>query len=341
MLDGAETVLAFPGAPLRKAGAVRAGASCRIDIGGEMAARLNAFCIAEGCTAFAVFHAVYVLVLAHHAGRDDVLCGVTTAGRPLPDHETTVGLFADMAVTRTRLDACHSVRDLVRASADVVADIQTADPVRFEWLVEAVNPRRSPDRHPLVQAVLSLHDGQMSGLTGGGAGLTVDFSLGAETRGVLFDLMLAVTRLAQGWRLRLDHAFDVFDEAGAARFLDTLGTVLDAAIAGPDTDIWSLPLIDAATRDRLCGARSGSAARPPVGQVHDLVLARARHDPLATAIRWRDQAISYGQLNARSGAIGARLIARGIGPGAVVAISMARTPDMIAALLAVLRCGAA
>ena len=69
--------------------------------------------------------------------------------------------------------------------------------------------------------------------------------------------------------------------------------------------------------------------------------AQARRRPTATALTFEGQAVSYAWLAARSSEFARRLAAHGLRAGDVAAVLMQRSPDMVAALLAVIQLGAA
>ncbi|MCR0982413.1 amino acid adenylation domain-containing protein [Roseomonas populi] len=72
-----------------------------------------------------------------------------------------------------------------------------------------------------------------------------------------------------------------------------------------------------------------------------LIDSAIRARPEATALRFEGQSISYRDLDRRSAALAAALVARGIGPGDVVAVSLERSPELVIALLGTMRAGAA
>ncbi|WP_456772365.1 amino acid adenylation domain-containing protein [Bradyrhizobium sp. USDA 4369] len=340
-LRDADPVLEFPGAKHRLRGTARAGSSSSILLPSDVHERLRVFCATHGCTPFAVFHATYGVLLANYSGRDDFLCGIATAGRPLPEHERTVGPFANLVVSRVQLDLALTFLDVVAASSRSAIEAMDSESLRFEWLLEEMSPARPNDRHPLVQAVITVHDSLQASGTMSLPGLDVELTVGEHTQQVLFDLTLAAIRTDAGWSLRLDHAADVFDVAGARRFLQTFRNILVDGLSKPHVPVWNLELVNAEEKILLLKYGRGSDSPTPTVPLHDLVLNQSARRPNAIAVRYRQGAVTYGGLVQRSTEIAGKLLACGIKPGDVVGIHMRRTPDMVAGLLAILRCGCA
>ncbi len=75
--------------------------------------------------------------------------------------------------------------------------------------------------------------------------------------------------------------------------------------------------------------------------IHDLFAAQAARTPDAVALVHGGAELTYRELDDRSGRIAAWLRGRGIGPESRVGVCLERTPELVAALLGVLRAGAA
>jgi len=75
--------------------------------------------------------------------------------------------------------------------------------------------------------------------------------------------------------------------------------------------------------------------------LHDVFTTSARRTPTAPAVLAGGVVTSYAALDRRSDRLARRLTAHGVGPGVAVGISMERSADAYAALLAVLKAGAA
>lgn len=79
----------------------------------------------------------------------------------------------------------------------------------------------------------------------------------------------------------------------------------------------------------------------PARAIHNLFEAEAAATPDAPAVLVESQMLSYGQLNARANRLARRLVSMGVGRGSLVGVCMERSPEVVAALLGVLKAGAA
>ncbi|MFQ6199975.1 AMP-binding protein [Streptomyces sp. NPDC000405] len=88
-------------------------------------------------------------------------------------------------------------------------------------------------------------------------------------------------------------------------------------------------------------ARLPDAGKDAGACLHDLFAAQAARTPEAPALIWRDQQLTYRQLHDNASRLAAYLQQCGIGPGAFVGLCVERSPQMITALLGILKTGAA
>lgn len=80
---------------------------------------------------------------------------------------------------------------------------------------------------------------------------------------------------------------------------------------------------------------------PPRLSLHDAVTHHAARTPDAVALRWKTGEMSYCELDKRSERLASHLQSRGVGADCVVALRFERGPEMVVALLAVLKAGGA
>src|SRR5689334_14422915 len=74
--------------------------------------------------------------------------------------------------------------------------------------------------------------------------------------------------------------------------------------------------------------------------LHQLLTRSAQRRPDAEAVRLLDQALTYGELEARSNRIAHALIAHGVKPGDRVGIYLQKSPNAIASIFGIMKTGA-
>ena len=103
-----------------------------------------------------------------------------------------------------------------------------------------------------------------------------------------------------------------------------------------------MPLLDEAERQRLLvDWQQPSRDYPPDRCIHELFEAQVVHTPDATAVVTETATISYSELNARANQLAHHLRLLSAGPETPVLICLSRSIEMVVALLAVLKAGAA
>ena len=160
------------------------------------------------------------------------------------------------------------------------------------------------------------------------------------------DLNLAaiISYTADGYGIELQYARRAVSDQAAAALLGHLEAIvgqLARAKAGAAA-LHELQMVGEAERAQLfalgCGA---TGAAPAAACIHLMVEQAAAAHPHATAVLWRGQSLSYEELNRKANQLAHRLMALRADAGSVVGICMARSPQLLVAMLAVLKAGCA
>src|SRR5690606_17051718 len=123
--------------------------------------------------------------------------------------------------------------------------------------------------------------------------------------------------------------------------------VLDGVAADATVVVGDIQLLSADEQHRALyewSSTAGDRAGEITETLADRFAAAAHRDPAAVAVRgWAGagagDSLTYGELDARSNRLARRLVAACVGPESLVAVAMARPPDLVVALLAVLKAG--
>ncbi|GHF30758.1 dimodular nonribosomal peptide synthase [Streptomyces mashuensis] len=343
-LAGLPDQLALPTDRPRPPVASHTGDTVPFHLGADAHAALRRLARATGTSVFMTVQAGLAALLARHGCGTDIPLGTPVAGR---DDDTTAGLvgfFVNTLVLRTDVSGDPAFRTLLdRVRTTTLAAHRHAD-LPFDRLVEEINPPRSLARHPLFQVMLawqSLPDDTFTL----GPGLTAR-TTAVPTGTAKFDLTLNAGERADGNGISgfLEYRTDLFDRATAERLSTHLARLLTAAAADPGTPVGRLPLLDDAERHQALVEWNTALSVPAVTERRTLVEQyedAARRHPGRTAVTCDGAHLTYAELSARANRLARQLAVRGIGPGAIVALALPRSLDLVTGLLAVAKAGAA
>ncbi|MCE4573782.1 non-ribosomal peptide synthetase [Caballeronia sp. CLC5] len=144
-----------------------------------------------------------------------------------------------------------------------------------------------------------------------------------------------------GVKLVFDASAALYSAEAVSTHLRRFTQFLEQAIAQPDAPLHALALLLPGERALLDTWNDTAAAFPDELCVHQLCEQQAARTPDAIALVFEGRSLTYAQLNVRANRLAHRLIALGVGPEARVALCMERRLELVVALLAILKAGAA
>ena len=315
-----------------------AGAVHQFPIPAEVAAGLRALARAHGTTLFTALLAASKVLLARYAGQDDVAVGTVTSGRDRPELDRLVGFFVRTVVLRSTVDQRQTFGEFLAAVRDTSLDAFAHDEVPLERLVDALRLERDPGRQPLFDVMVLMGGAQRTGRAF--SGLRVE-DVPVRRHAADFDLTLDFQETGEELSGALEYSTDLFDAATVERMAGHLLVLLRGITAGPDRPLAELPLLDAAERQQLLVDWNDTGLEVPDATFGELFEAQARRTPEAGALVFQDTVLTYAELNARANRLARRLVELGAGPERVVALALPRTAEMVVAILATVKAGAA
>ena len=343
-LAGLPAELDLPADRLRPAVASHRGAAVGLRVGPVTHAGLVAAARAGRATVSMVAQAGLAVLLARLGAGCDIPLGVPVAGRGDVALDDLAGFFVNTLVLRTDVSGDPPLAAVIGRARQVAVDAYAHQDVPFERLVEMLHPDRSLARHPLFQVMLSVQNlpaprWDLPGLNASPAPVAL-----AVAR---FDLSVTLreTRGEDGTPAGLDgsvqYARDLFDEATAGQVAGRLVRVLEALAADPGVPVSRVEILDPAERRQLVAGWNDTAAPVPDVPLGGLFAGQVAARPDAVALVCGDQAWTYAGLDAWASRLAGYLTGLGAAPERIVAVAVERSAAMVAAVLAVLKTGAA
>ncbi|WP_225825822.1 non-ribosomal peptide synthase/polyketide synthase [Streptomyces naphthomycinicus] len=315
----------------RSAGVHTAGLSA------EVSARLARTARAAGLTLGTVVQGAWALLLSRYSAERDVLFGTTVSGRPddLPGVESMVGMFINTLPTRVRVDGGRTAAAWLRELQEEQAEARRFAAVS---LAELTSLSDVPSGSPLFDSMVAFENYPFDQTRSAGSGIRLaDVSARDATNYAL------VLRAYQGERFGFDLAYDpdLFDAGTVRGVAERLCLLLTELADDPDRPVRALAWTTAEERRRMLADWNGTEEGRPAGTLDALFAAQAARTPDAEAVSCGADRLDYATLDARSGQLAHRLAELGAGPETFVALALPRSTDLVVAVLAVLKTGAA
>ncbi|HEY0226800.1 MAG TPA: amino acid adenylation domain-containing protein, partial [Mycobacterium sp.] len=328
------------------------GATIEVDWPADLQQQVARVAREHNATSFMVMQAALAVLLSQMSASPDVAVGFPIAGRRDPALDELVGFFVNTLVLRIDVAGDPSFAELLARVQSRSLEAFEHQDVPFELLVERLNPSRSLTHHPLVQVMLAWqnfagHDDPAAGLALEGLRAT---PVPIDSHSARMDLVFS---LAERWSEagkpagiggRVEFRTDVFDASSIEAMIGRLQRVLLAVTADPQRRLSSVDLLDRHEHARLdeIGNRAVLAARQDAQlSVPELFAEQVARDPEAVAVVCEDQSVTYRELDEAASRLANVLASHGAGPGQSVALLFSRSAEAVAAMLAVLKTGAA
>ncbi|NPC57303.1 MupA/Atu3671 family FMN-dependent luciferase-like monooxygenase [Caenimonas soli] len=156
----------------------------------------------------------------------------------------------------------------------------------------------------------------------------------------LGDFELLLTADASGTGLELVADAGVFALQTVQLMAAHLGAWLRAfdSASGP---VARIPLAPPGEVQAIAQINATAMAYDTAGCVHEAIAAQAARTPQQEAISFQGQSLSYRDLDEKATRLAARLLERGVVPGDMVGLCLERTPELVIAVLAIMKTGAA
>jgi amino acid adenylation domain-containing protein len=288
-------------------------------------------------TLFMTLLAAFAAVLYRCGGVADLPIGVPVANRTRAELERLIGFFVNTLVLRVDLSGDPTFLELLERVKETALDAYAHQEVPFETLVEALHPERDRARHPLFQTMFVLQNTPAEALRL--TGLTI-CPEALDTGISKFDLTLLVEESPDVLDAVIEYDTDLFDAATIARLAERLRALCEDVAARPEARLSALAVVPDEEL-RLIERWSDGGRAEMSGSLVDLLHAQVARTPDAAAVTFGETTLTYAELDAAANRLAQRLAEDGAGPESIVALCMDRSVEIVVAILATLKTGAA
>lgn len=307
----------------------------------ETVAALKDLCRLERTTAFAALSAALRVLVYRYSGQRDIALGTSAVNRPLPELFDQVGCYVNSVALRDPVAPGASFRELLLSSHRTVRGALGHAEYPFDRVVRDAGADTEAGRNALFDIMIMSDEGF------GEPGKQVP-GLGVQAVRVgnghsKMDLTLFFAETPEGLLATVEYAVELFDANRIERLLRHFEVLLADAVARPDEPVEALELLDAAERELVMhGFNRTDAPYDLDTTVVRLFEEQVRRTPDAVAVVDEQRSWTFAELNAQANRLAWTLRDKyGVATGSLVALRLARSADLTAAVLGVLKAGGA
>ncbi|MBV9769538.1 MAG: amino acid adenylation domain-containing protein, partial [Bryobacterales bacterium] len=290
----------------------------------------------EGVTPYMILLAAFQILMYRYSGQDEIVVGGKTNTRTRPEFEPLIGSLVNTIVFRTQMESDLSFREFLARVKTTVLGALAHSEIPFDAIVRELAPKRDPGRHPLFQVLFSMR-ALFANFPDGWDLTDMEVDSGAS----IFELFVEFAEQSHGLAGRFVYRTDLFDRATIQRWQANFLVLLKELISSPAQTMARVPLLTEWERQTVLVDWNDTGREYPPVRIHELFEAQVDKSPERPALVFQAQQLTYAQVNARSNRLAHYLRQCGAARGAFIGVCMERSFEMVVALLAILKSGAA
>ena len=292
----------------------------------------------QGSTLFTFLLAGFSALMHRLSGQNDLVIGISSAGQSLMGGRPLVGYCVNLIPFRSRAVDAPLFKDHLASVRNGLLDAHEHQNYPLGRLIKALNIPRDPSRPTLISAVFNVDKASpkpaVSGLEIGG--------LAKPGHSTKFDLSLDITETPTELKLEWEYNTDLFNAETIRRWSGYFLTLLKAAATDSNREVSKLEMLSDTERHQLLNEWNKTAKEFSGREsIHQLIEEQVKRVPDRVAIVCQDEQITFHELNRRANKLAHYLTAAGVGAEVPVGLYMDRSPEMVVALMSVLKAGGA
>jgi aspartate racemase len=292
----------------------------------------------QDCTLFVTMLAALTTLLHRYTGETDIALGSPVAGRNSIDVEPLIGPFINTLVLRTDASGDPVFLELLERVSHVVCEALAHQALPFDRVADLLRLNRSAERSLFQINCIYQRDFVRPWEH---AGLRMR-PIPSKSPGAMHDLNIFLVERKDGWRVSCEYNTALFFESTVNRLLEHFEILLRAILDDPSRPIGAYAFLgEDEARNILEGWNQTYSGYPRNSSTIELIEKQAESTPDAVAVASEGNVVTYRELNNRASRLARYLNSRGAAAGTLIGICLPRSIEMLTAVLAVWKAGAA
>ncbi|MDQ0416423.1 fengycin family lipopeptide synthetase D [Croceifilum oryzae] len=316
----------------------------------ETTRELRDFCQEHHSTVNTVLFSLYSALLSRLTGQEHIMIGTPRFGRKKKDFRMTAGYFVNMLPIRIQLSKKDSFRDLLDRVREEMDECLQYQDFPFSKMVEECVSTQDSSHHPIFQTVFVLQKAwkQNGAVALGNATNLFDVhGLPFEPIKIVkqnpkFNLSLHAEEEEDRICCHFEYNHDVLDVHTVKRFTTYFDQLVRSFLDHPDGLISEVCLVPESEQKQLLEDWNRTQTEyPRESTIHELFDKQVKCAPEDIAVVYKEQQLTFRELDEKANQLAHYLQKRGIGPESLVGLCVEQSVEMVMGMLGILKAGGA
>ena len=319
-----------------------AGKNVYFNIDAVISQQLRETAKKHGVSLYSVLLAGFNLLLHSYSNQNDIVIGTPIANRHHEQLEDLIGFFVNSLALRSQISPEQTVGDYIEIVGRDIIEAQLHQDLPFEKLVDELMTAKDPSRHPLFQVMFGIQSfGRVHPESNHLTPFTF-YDLKIEDTAAKFDLSLFIDDSQEALRGTLNYAVGLFNPETVKELISTYLHLLEQ-LSDESKTIKQLSYLSPADYKKIIRDwNQTEKAYLEHKTIHQLFEEQVNRTPNHIAVVYEDTQLTYSELNQRANQLAHYLRqSYAIQGDDLIALCLDRSEQMLIAILAVLKSGAA
>ncbi|GAA4973310.1 amino acid adenylation domain-containing protein [Algibacter aquimarinus] len=279
--------------------------------------------------------AVFEIFLFKITGQDDIAVGLPAAGQSVVGMTHLVGHCANLLPLRTKINKKENFINYLRHRKSELFDAYDHQQLSFGHLLQMLAITRDPSRIPLVPVAFNIDLGMDDGV----AFHDLSYKLISNPRKYeIFEIFLNAMGTQENLTFELAYNSALFKPETIKKMMVSFEELTHNLVSNPNKSIGEIINEDNLKFYNTLNNNKESYSNKPL---HELLQIQADKSPKSIAIDFNDIETTYEDLQKKANQLAHYLLNQGVKPGDFIGVALIRSTELVATLMAILKCGAA
>jgi amino acid adenylation domain-containing protein len=335
-LPNAERILELPTDRQRPAELDLNGSRIFFELKNDYFAGIKNLARANSLNAFTILLSAYAIFLRKFTGQEQITIGVPFTNRRNEKDQSTFGCYVNILPLEIDFSANPTGVELLRQIRLAMLHTHRRQEISFVELVQLTQSKGQTNHNAFFQAGFTFEPPMELTLDG-----VKTLSLPFERKGAQLDIFMTLWENNESFCGYWEYAESLLEKDTVVKWIDNFKETIGQFISNPNANVDEYNILTQKEIDDIDSWNATSAPYERSKCIHQKFEEQAQSTPNQIALYHEKGNFTYKEFNEKANALARLLADKKVVPGSVVAICAERSPELMIAILATLKAGAA